>query len=97
MKHSHRANRTHRHAVPLSALAAMQSVHAGPFVTGATGMVDFGLTIATPIAILIIIGLGIAAAVGKISWGWVIGAIIGIAAIFGSSQIVEWIRGLFGV
>ena len=70
---------------------------AGPFVTGASGMVDFGLTIATPIAILIVIGLGIAAAVGKISWGWVFGAIIGIACIFGSSQIVEWIRGLFGV
>jgi type IV secretion system protein VirB2 len=73
------------------------SAWAGPFVTGASGMVDFGLTIATPIAILIVIGLGIAAAVGKISWGWVFGAIVGIACVFGSSQIVEWIRGLFGV
>lgn len=76
---------------------AVDRAHAGPFVTGASGMVDFGLTIATPIAILIVIGLGIAAAVGKISWGWVFGAILGIACIFGSAQIVEWIRGLFGV
>lgn len=55
------------------------------------------MTIATPIAVLIVIGLAIAAAVGRISWGWVIGALIGIAAIFGAPQIVAWIRSMFGV
>ena len=70
---------------------------ASPFDTGATSLVDFALTIATPIAILIVIALAIAAAVGRISWGWVIGAIVGIAAIFGAPQIVAWIRALFGV
>jgi type IV secretory pathway VirB2 component (pilin) len=70
---------------------------ASPFDTGASSLVSFALTIATPIAILIIIGLAIAAAVGRISWGWVIGAIVGIAAIFGSPQIVAWIRSMFGV
>lgn len=70
---------------------------ASPFDTGAASLVNFALTIATPIAILIVIGLAIAAAVGKISWGWVIGAIVGIAAIFGAPQIVAWIRSLFGV
>jgi type IV secretion system protein VirB2 len=70
---------------------------ASPFNTGANSMVSFALTIATPIAVLIVIGLAIAAAVGKISWGWVIGAIVGIAAIFGAQQIVAWIRQLFGV
>ena len=44
-----------------------------------------------------LIALAIAAAVGRISWGWVIGALIGIAAIFGAPQIVAWIRTLFGV
>jgi type IV secretion system protein VirB2 len=68
-----------------------------PFDAGANGLVSFALTIGTPIAVLIIIGLAIAAAVGKMSWGWVIGAIIGIAAIFGSQQIVAWIRSMFGV
>ncbi len=70
---------------------------ASPFNTGATSLLSFALTIATPIAALIVIGLAIAASVGKISWGWVIGAIVGIAAIFGAPQIVAWIRGLFGV
>jgi type IV secretory pathway VirB2 component (pilin) len=70
---------------------------ASPFDTGATSLVNFALTIGTPIAILIVIGLAIAAAVGRISWGWVIGAIVGIAAIFGSPQIVAWIRSMFGV
>ena len=70
---------------------------ASPFDTGASSLVSFALTIATPIAILIVIGLAIAAAVGRIAWGWVIGAIVGIAAIFGSPQIVAWIRSMFGV
>jgi type IV secretory pathway VirB2 component (pilin) len=78
-------------------LPSLAFAQASPFDTGATSMVNFALTIATPIAILIVIGLAIAAAVGKISWGWVIGAIVGIAAIFGAPQIVAWIRSLFGV
>jgi len=83
-------------AVILAAPAAVFA-QASPFNTGANSLVSFALTIATPIAVLIVIGLAIAAAVGKISWGWVIGAIVGIAAIFGAPQIVAWIRALFGV
>ena len=79
----------------LSPVVAM--AQASPFDTGANSLVDFALTIATPIAILVVIALAIAAAVGRISWGWVIGAIVGIAAIFGAPQIVAWIRGMFGV
>jgi type IV secretory pathway VirB2 component (pilin) len=78
-------------------LPTLTFAQASPFDTGATSLVNFALTIATPIAVLIVIGLSIAAAVGKISWGWVIGAIVGIAAIFGAPQIVAWIRSLFGV
>lgn len=68
-----------------------------PFDTGANSLVTFALTIATPVAVLVVIALAIAAAVGRISWGWVIGALVGIAAIFGAPQIVSWIRTLFGV
>ena len=78
-------------------MAAEAMGQASPFDTGANSLVDFALTIATPIAILVVIALAIAAAVGRISWGWVIGAIVGIAAIFGAPQIVAWIRGMFGV
>jgi type IV secretory pathway VirB2 component (pilin) len=70
---------------------------ASPFQTGANSLVTFAQTIGTPIAALVIIGLAIAAAVGKVSWGWVIGALVGIAAIFGAPTIVSWIRTLFGV
>ena len=76
---------------------AIALAQASPFDTGATSLVSFALTIATPIAVLIVIGLAIAAAVGKIAWGWVIGAIVGIAAIFGAPQIVAWIRSMFAV
>ncbi len=78
--------------VPMLALAQQS-----PFDTGANSLVTFALAIATPVAILVVIGAAIAAAVGRISWGWVIGCIVGIAAIFGSPQIVAWIRGMFGV
>jgi len=80
-----------------AALPTVTWAQASPFDTGANSLVTFALTIATPIAVLIVIGLAIAAAVGKISWGWVIGALVGIAAIFGAPQIVAWIRTLFGV
>jgi len=93
----------HHAAARVSSLAAMSLLppiafaQTSPFDTGASSLVSFALTIATPIAILIVIGLAIAAAVGRIAWGWVIGAIVGIAAIFGSPQIVAWIRSMFGV
>jgi type IV secretory pathway VirB2 component (pilin) len=68
-----------------------------PFETGANSLVTFAQTIGTPIAALVVIGLAIAAAVGKVSWGWVVGAIVGIAALFGAPTIVSWIRSMFGV
>lgn len=92
----HALNRTWALAIGFG-LPAITLAQASPFETGATSTVNFVLTIATPIAVLLVIALGVAAAVGKISWGWVIGALVGIAAIFGSQQIVTWIRGLFGV
>lgn len=91
---------THRRLLLVGLSCLLPSVvraQASPFDTGAASLVNFALTIATPIAVLIVIGLAIAAAVGKISWGWVIGAIVGIAAIFGAPQIVAWIRSMFGV
>lgn len=84
-------------AVVLLAVPMLAAAQQSPFDTGATSLVTFALAIATPIAILVVIGAAIAAAVGRISWGWVIGCIVGIAAIFGSPQIVAWIRGMFGV
>ena len=108
MGQSHKTNNKTRRNVGLEAVSGCFTVaacgmpmvafaQASPFNTGATSLLSFALTIATPIAAIIVIGLAIAAAVGKISWGWVIGAIVGIAAIFGAPQIVTWIRGLFGV
>jgi type IV secretion system protein VirB2 len=70
---------------------------ASPFQTGAESLVTDIVAIATPIAIILVMVLGIVAATGRISWGWPIGVLIGIAVIFGAPQLVAWIRGLFGV
>lgn len=97
MARIHKKQRVQFVATILTCLIAASASAQSPFETGANSLVDFALTIATPIAVLVVIGLAIVAAVGKISWGWVIGAIVGIAAIFGAPQIVEWIKQMFAV
>jgi type IV secretion system protein VirB2 len=70
---------------------------ASPFQTGATALQANILAIATPVAIIVVMVLGVVAASGGISWGWPIAAMIGIAVMFGAPQIVGWTRGMFGV
>ena len=70
---------------------------ASPFMTGATSLQTNILAWATPIAVILVMVLGLMAMTNRISWGWPIGAIIGIAIIFGAPQIVTWIRGMFAV
>jgi type IV secretion system protein VirB2 len=55
------------------------------------------LTLLTPVAVILVIALGVMAMVNRISWGWCIAAITGIAIAFGAPQMVSWIRGMFGV
>lgn len=92
----------HRHpalillaSTPLLPLLA--HAQTSPFETGATALQDNLLTIMTPIAIILVIALGIGAMVNRISWTWAVAAIAGIALTFGAPQIVTWVRGAFGV
>lgn len=68
-----------------------------PFLTGATALESNILAWLTPIAIILVMVLGGMAMANRISWGWCIGAILGIAVAFGAPQIVTWVRGMFGV
>ena len=68
-----------------------------PFLTGATALQTNILSWLTPIAIILIMVLGGLAMANRMSWGWCIGAILGIAIGFGAPQIVSWVRGMFGV
>ena len=70
---------------------------ASPFLTGATALESNILAWLTPIAIILVMVLGGMAMASRISWGWGIGAILGIAIAFGAPQIVAWVRGMFGV
>ena len=70
---------------------------ASPFLTGATALQTNILAWLTPVAIILIMVLGAMAMANRISWGWCIAAILGIAISFGAPQIVAWVRGLFGV
>lgn len=84
-------------AVAALLLPALTLAQSSPFQTGATALQTNLLTIMTPVAVILVIGLGIMAMANRIAWGWVIGAIAGIALAFGAPQIVTWIRGMFGV
>jgi type IV secretion system protein VirB2 len=70
---------------------------ASPFLTGATALQTNILAWLTPVAIILIMVLGAMAMANRISWGWCIAAILGIAISFGATQIVTWVRGMFGV
>ena len=70
---------------------------ASPFTTGATAASTNLLAILTPIAVVAVMALGAAAWFNKISWGWAVAGIVGIALVFGAQQIVTWVRGMFGV
>jgi type IV secretion system protein VirB2 len=68
-----------------------------PFLTGATALQTNILAWLTPVAIILVMVLGAMAMAARMSWGWCIGAILGIAMAFGAPQIVTWVRGMFGV
>jgi type IV secretion system protein VirB2 len=70
---------------------------ASPFMTGATALQTNILAWLTPVAVILVMVLGAMAMANRISWGWCIAAILGIAVSFGSTQIVTWVRGMFGV
>jgi len=75
----------------------LASAQASPFLTGANALQSNILAWLTPIAIILIMVLGGMAMANRMSWGWCIGAILGIAIAFGAPQIVTWVRGMFGV
>ena len=80
-------------AVPIVSIQAQNS----PFMTGATALQTNILAWLTPIAIILVMVLGAMAMANRLSWGWCLGAILGIAIAFGAPQIVAWVRGMFGV
>ena len=89
-----------RGAAVIAVLALPQMAFAqaaSPFLTGATALQSNILAWLTPVAIILVMVLGAMAMANRISWGWCIAAIMGVAIAFGAPQIVTWIRGMFGV
>jgi type IV secretion system protein VirB2 len=95
--------RLHRIALPAFMLMLaccapeISMAQASPFMTGASALQTNILAWLTPIAIILVMILGGMAMANRMSWGWCLGAILGIAIAFGAPQIVTWVRGMFGV
>ena len=83
--------------VVLLGTPGLAMAQASPFMTGATALQTNLLAWLTPVAIILVMVRGGMAMANRMSWGWCIGAILGIAIGFGAPQIVAWIRGMFGV
>lgn len=83
--------------VPLTVVPLPLSAQSSPFMTGATALQTNLLAWLTPIAVILVMVLGAMAMANRMSWGWCLAAILGIAIAFGAPQIVTWVRGLFGV
>jgi len=81
----------------LWALPVLAQAQTSPFMTGATALQTNILAWLTPIAVILVMVLGAMAMANRMSWGWCLGAILGIAIAFGAPQIVAWVRGMFGV
>jgi type IV secretion system protein VirB2 len=81
----------------LALIPEIAFAQASPFLTGANSLQTNILAWLTPLAIILIMVLGGMAMANRMSWGWCMGAIIGIAISFGAPQIVTWVRGMFGV
>jgi type IV secretion system protein VirB2 len=78
-------------------LPRLATAQASPFLTGATALQNNILAWLTPIAVILIMVLGAMAMANRMSWGWCLGAVLGIAIAFGAPQIVSWVRTMFGV
>ena len=85
------------HAMAWGSVPGIVLAQASPYMTGMTSLQANILSWLTPVAIILVMVLGGMAMASRMSWGWCIGAIFGIAIAFGAPQIVTWIRGMFGV
>jgi len=83
--------------VAILCLPAVALAQTSPFMTGASALQTNILSWLTPVAVILVMVLGAMAMANRISWGWCIAAILGIAISFGAPQIVAWVRGMFGV
>ena len=84
-------------AMSLTLAATTTLAQTSPFSTGATAFQTNFLTILTPVAVIAVMALGVAAWFNRISWSWAAGGALGILLVFGAPQVVTWVRGLAGV
>lgn len=84
-------------AILLCATLPGLALAGSPFATGTTAAQASILTILTPVALVAVMVSGAMAWFGRISWWWLVGVVVGTVLVFGSQQIVSWIRALFGV
>src|SRR5258708_27983111 len=78
-----------------STLPALAHAQASPFLTGATALQINLLAWLTPVAAILAMVLGAMAMANRISSGWCLAAILGIAVSFGAPPIATSVLALF--
>jgi len=70
---------------------------ASPFTSAATQLKSDASTIFQIVCFIGIMAVGVLCMLGRINKLWLVGCLFGIVLIFGSEQIITWIRGAAGV
>jgi hypothetical protein len=65
----------------LSSTPCLAIAQTSPFMTGATSLQTNILAWLTPVAIILVMALGAMAMANRMSWGWCLGAIVGVAQV----------------
>lgn len=94
----------YRIAVERAATAALVSALLLPLLASAEPFVDTGnqaktylLQLMTPIASIGVLLVGVLCLTGRIAWGFLGAALVGVLIIFGHEQIITMVRGWGGV
>ena len=84
-------------AVMIAAMASPSLAQLAPVQTTLQQLISiFTGAIGTSLAVLSVIGLGLAAVVGRLTWTFAGSCVLGIVLIFGSAQIVEYFKSAAG-
>ena len=93
-------NRTFAAAIMMAAALAMLPdlafAQAAPWEQTAQNTYNLIMSIVRWVAIIGVVGCGLAAMFGKLSWDWAGKIIIGLVLIFGGTQIVDYFRSGMG-
>lgn len=83
-------------ALVLASIPELAFAQSAPWESAAQNTYNLIMSIVRWVAMIGVVGCGVAALFGKLSWDWAGKIIIGLVLIFGATQLVDYFRAGFG-